>query len=101
MHMMRQFLRDLYSCYYTGEQETVQQDDEEDYKFLNSIIFESRKLDFEIAVEQQTMARDRMFDGVSDSWCPLDSHAHICSIYGPILSNHINMLKSCFGVLYL
>ena len=28
MHMMRQFLRDSYSWDYTGEQKTVQQDDE-------------------------------------------------------------------------
>ena len=42
MHMMRQFLRDSYSWDYNGEQETVLQDDEEDYNFLNSIIFESR-----------------------------------------------------------
>ena len=34
MNMMRQFLRDLYSWDYTGEQETVQQDDEEDYNFF-------------------------------------------------------------------
>ena len=41
MHMMRQFLRDLYSRDYTGKQETVQQDDEEDYNLKKSIIFES------------------------------------------------------------
>ena len=46
MHMMRQFLRDWYSWDYTGEQETVQQDDEEDYNFLNSIIFQSRFMNF-------------------------------------------------------
>ena len=28
------------------------------------------KLDFEIAVEQQTRARDRTFEGVLDSGCP-------------------------------
>ena len=28
------------------------------------------KLDFEIAVVQQTRARDRTFEGVPDSWCP-------------------------------
>ena len=39
MYMMSQFLRDSYSWDYTGEQETVQQDDEEYYNFLNSIIF--------------------------------------------------------------
>ena len=29
------------------------------------------KLDFEIAVDHQTRARDRNFEGVSDSRCPL------------------------------
>ena len=43
MHMMRQFLRDSYSWEYTGEQETVQQ---EDFNFLNSIIFDSRFIKF-------------------------------------------------------
>ena len=46
MHMMRQFLRDSYSWDYTGEQETVQQDDQETiyiyifvkYKYLNHIL---------------------------------------------------------------
>ena len=28
------------------------------------------KLDFEIAVDQQTNARDRTFEGVTDSGCP-------------------------------
>ena len=46
MHMMRQFLRDSYSKDNTGEQETLQQDDEEDYNFLNSIIIESRFMKF-------------------------------------------------------
>ena len=46
MHMMRQFLRESYWWDYTGKQETVQQDDEEDYNFLNSIIFESRFMKF-------------------------------------------------------
>ena len=42
------------------------------------------KHDFEIAVEQQTKARDRTFEGVSDSGCsPV-----------PAESNHLNMLKT-------
>ena len=52
------------------------------------------KLDFEIAVDQQTRARDRTFEGVLDSGCPQDSHVHIWSILGPILPNHLNMYKT-------
>ena len=52
------------------------------------------KLDFEIAVDQQTRARDPIFEGVPDSGCPRDSHAHIWSIYGPILPNNLNILKT-------
>ena len=55
------------------------------------------KLYFEIAVDQQTRARDQTFEGVPDSgchWCPRDSYAHICSIFGPILPNHLNLLKN-------
>ena len=55
------------------------------------------KLDFEIAVVQQTRARDRTFEGVPDSGChrcPQDSHAHIWSIFDPIVPNHLNMLKT-------
>ena len=54
------------------------------------------KLDFEIAVGQQTMARDQTFEGFRTPGahrCPRDSHAHIWSIGGPILLNHIHMLK--------
>ena len=59
------------------------------------------KLDFEIAVVQQTRACDQTFEGVPDSGClpvpagqpPQDSHAHIWSVGGPILLNHLNMLK--------
>ena len=53
------------------------------------------KLDFVKAVDKQTRARDRTFEGVPDSGCPpvpADSHAHIWSIYGPILPNDFNML---------
>ena len=52
------------------------------------------KLYFEIAVDQQTRARDQTFEGVPDSGCPRDSHAHIWSICGPILPNDLNMLKT-------
>ena len=52
------------------------------------------KFNFEIAVVQQTRARDRTFEGVSDSGCRQDSHAHIWSIFDPILPNHLNMLKT-------
>ena len=51
-------------------------------------------LDFEIAVVQQTKAHDQTFEGVPGAHrCPRDSHAHIWSIGGPILLNHLNMLK--------
>ena len=52
------------------------------------------KLDFVIAVDQQTRARDRTFEGVPDYGCPRDSHAHIWSICGLIMPNDLNMLKT-------
>ena len=52
------------------------------------------KLDFEIAVVQQTKAHDRTFEGVPDSGCPRDSHALIWSNFGSILPNHLNMLET-------
>ena len=55
------------------------------------------KLDFEIAVDQQTRARDQTFEGVPSPGahpCPQDSHAHIWSIFGPIFPNHLNVLKT-------
>ena len=55
------------------------------------------KLDFEIAVDQQTKAHDQTFEGFRTPGahrCPRDSHAFICSIFGSILQNHINMLKT-------
>ena len=55
------------------------------------------KLGFEIAVDQQTRARDRTFERVPDSGCP-PVHAGqprpYWSISGPILPNHLNMLKT-------
>ena len=38
------------------------------------------KFDFEKAVDQKTRARDRTFEGVPDSECPRDSHAHTWSV---------------------
>ena len=55
------------------------------------------KLDFEIAVDQQTRARDQTFEVVPDSGClpgKRDSHVHIWSICGPILPNDLNMLTT-------
>ena len=52
------------------------------------------KLDFEIAVDQQTKAHDQTFEGVPDSGCPRDSYALIWSIFGSILPNHFNILKT-------
>ena len=63
------------------------------------------ELDFEIAVDQQTRARDELFRGFRTPGahrCPWDSHAHIWSIFGPIFPNHLNnMLKTMLWVLYL
>ena len=55
------------------------------------------KIDFKIAVEQQTRARDRTFEGFPDSGCHRclrDSHTHIWSIFGLVLPKHLNMLKT-------
>ena len=63
------------------------------------------KLDFEIAVDQQTKAHDQTFEGFQtpgDHRCPRDSHALIWSIFGSILPNHLNMLKTVlWGALQL
>ena len=37
--------------------------------FLDELRVKGGSLDFEIAVDQQTRARDRTFEGVSDSGC--------------------------------
>ena len=50
------------------------------------------KLDFEIAVDQQTKAHDCTFEGFQTPgahWCPRDSHALIWSIFGSIMPNHL------------
>ena len=54
------------------------------------------KLDFEIAVDQQTKAHDQTFEEVPDSGCPRDSHVLIWSIFDSILPNRLNMLKTVF-----
>ena len=52
------------------------------------------KFDLEIAIDQQTRACDRNFEGFSvpDSGCPRDSHAHFWSKLCPIMPKHLNML---------
>ena len=54
----------------------------------------SQYISVEIAVDQQTKAHNRTFEVVPDSGCPWDSHALIWSIFGSILPNHLNMLKT-------
>ena len=55
------------------------------------------KLDFEIAVDQQTKAHDRTFEGVPDSGCPpvpaVQPRSYLVN-FGSILPNHLNMLKT-------
>ena len=61
------------------------------------------KLVFEIVVDRQTWTRDQTFDGSrtpTAHQCPRCSHAHIWSIFGPIMTNHPNMPKTeIMGVL--
>ena len=67
-------------------------------------VFLFGKLDFEIAVDQQTNARDRTFEGfrIPDAHrCPQDSHALVWSIFSSILPNHLNMLKTMLWVALL
>ena len=55
------------------------------------------KVDFEIAIDQQTRARDRTFEGVPDSgWPPVPAGQPrpYWSICGPILPNDLNMIKT-------
>ena len=58
------------------------------------------KLDFEIAVDQQTKAHNRTFEVIPDFGCPpvpAGQPRLIWSIFGSILSYHLNMLKTEFG----
>ena len=55
------------------------------------------KLDFEIAVDQQTRAHDQTFEGVPDSGCspvPAGQPRPYLVNFGSILPNHFNMLKT-------
>ena len=55
------------------------------------------KLDFEIAVDQQTKTGDPTFGGsrtLTTHRCPRGSHTHVWSQFGPILTNHLNMAKT-------
>ena len=64
-----------------------------------TLFFVVVKLDFEIAVDQQTKANDQIFEGFRTpgaQWCLRDSHALIWSIFGSILPNHLGMLKTVF-----
>ena len=55
------------------------------------------KLDFDIAVDQQTGARGQTFEGASDSGCPPvpagQPRPYLVN-FGPILPNHLNTLKT-------
>ena len=55
------------------------------------------KFDFEIAVDQQTKARDRTFEGIPDSGLPPmpagQPRPYLVNC-GPILPNDLNMLKT-------
>ena len=52
------------------------------------------KFDLEIAIDQHTRACDRTFEGVPDSGCPRDSHAHFWSEICTNMPNHLKMLKT-------
>ena len=47
-----------------------------------------------LVYQQPKIVRDQTFEGVPDSGCTRDSRAHIWSIFGSILPNHLNMLKT-------
>ena len=47
-----------------------------------------------LVYQQLKIVRDQTFEGVPDSGCTRDSRAHIWSIFGSILPNYLNMLKT-------
>ena len=53
------------------------------------------KLDFKITVDQQTKARDRTFEGVPDSGCPLVPAGQP----RPYLVNFCQITLTCFALL--
>ena len=62
------------------------------------------KLDFDIAVDQQTKAHNRTFEVVPDSGCqpvPAGQPRPYLVNFGSIFPNHLNMLKTVLWVLYL
>ena len=59
------------------------------------------KLDFEIAVDQQTKAHNRTLEVIPDSGCPPDSHALICQFLAQFCQITLTCSKQCFEVLYL
>ena len=54
------------------------------------------KLDFEIAVDQQTSAHDQTFEGVPDSGCPPVSAGQPRPYLVNFLPNHLIMLTTIF-----
>ena len=56
------------------------------------------KLDFEIAVDQQTRARDRTFEGVPDSGCPPvpagQPRPYLVNFWPNYAKSPFNMLKT-------
>ena len=67
------------------------------FRFFSLTLIFFVKLDFEIAVVQQTRARDRTFEGVPDSGCPPvpagQPRPYLVN-FDPILPNHLNILKT-------
>ena len=60
------------------------------------------KLDFEIAVDQQTRAHDQTFEGFQTPGahrCPRDSHAHIWSIFRQITLTCSRLTAMLWGAL--
>ena len=59
------------------------------------------KLDFEIAVDQQTRAHDQTFEGVSDSGCPPVPAGQPRPYLVNCFQISLTCSQPCFGVLYL
>ena len=59
------------------------------------------KLDFEIAVDQQTRAHDQTFEGVPDSACPLVPAGQPRPYLLNFCQITLTCSQPCFGVLYL
>ena len=59
------------------------------------------KVDFEIAIDQETRACDHTFEGVPDSGCTPVPAGQLRPYLVPIMLNHLNMLKIMLWVLNL